>query len=141
MERELKLGNDLPEGEAKKLFDRFEEFKTTLPADAQRLIPNAVCFSIDELQGYLSRANEMMETKRIPVEQRGIALMFGKNDESAEKTHLRDKVTVMLVASRVTGDEEGRITEIGNCVIREGEFPEPGGSPDDVSYDVGSLNP
>lgn len=138
---EVKFGNDLPEGEAKNLFERFEELKTTLPEEAQRVIPDAICYGIEELQEYLSRVNEMLESKSIPVEQRGIALMLGKNDESAEKPHLRDKVTVLLVASRIIGNDEGRITAIDNCVIREGEFPDPEGAPDDVTYDAGSLYP
>ena len=112
-----------------------------LPEAAQAVIPNAVCFGVTELQEYLTRVETMMEEKGIPRNERGIALMLGKHGSEVPKTHLREKVTVALVASRVIGDETGRITAIDNCVIKEGEFPEPAKSPDDVSYDIGNGHP
>ncbi len=137
---EQSIGSMLPEGEAKILNDRFNELKSTLPEDVQLVIPNAVCYSLKELQGYLGSLKVMFEESGIPEEQRGVAMMLGQYDDSVKKEHLRNKVTVMFIASRVESDDQGKITKIDNCIIKAGEF-DPPGEVGDVSYDVGSLDP
>lgn len=134
-------GQQLPVGEAKKLFERFEAFRSSLPEAAQQLLPNAVCYNLNSLQQYLGRVKEMLTEKGIPEDQQSIAMFFGKHNDAVKESHLRDKCTTVLVAAASTSNDEGRITAIDCCVLKQGEFPAPGESPDDLSFDLGSLNP
>lgn len=137
------LGQQLPQGDAKVLYERFQEFKATLSPEAQEAIPNAVCFSVNELENYLAEVNSMLAAAGVPTNERCIALMPGKYDGNVEKEHLRDKVTTIFIASRATGDDTGKVTLLENCVVGSVNDEESGGDGDigDLSYNVGSLNP
>lgn len=136
-----KQGQQLPAGKAKKLFERFEAFRSTLPEAAQAAIPNSVCFSVDALQEYLSHVKEMLTGKGIAADEQTVTIFFGKHGDDVAEPHLREKCTAVLVASRSTSDDAGRVTAIDCCVRKEGEFPGPGESPADVSFNMGSLDP
>lgn len=131
----MKFGNELPQGDARILFNRFSEFKATLPEEVQSLLPNAVCFTVSEVQEYLDKVSEMFEERSIPEDQRCIALMPGKYGDDAPKEHLRNKVTTVFVASKTESNDNGQVALIENCVLNEETEIE------DVSYNVGSLNP
>lgn len=138
----MTLGQQLPQGGAKALYDRFQLFKEELPEGTKLLFPNAVCFTVSELQEYLNNMQDMFEERGIPESERCIALMPGKYGDDAPKDHLLNQMTVLLLASRVEANEEtGQVTNIQNCVIKEGEFSEPGEPVDDLSYNIGSLHP
>lgn len=133
-------GELLPKGKAKELYERYLVFKSTLPPSAQPAIPDAVCFTISELELYLSEANSLLAAAGVPQSQRCVALMPGKYGSEASKPHLNNKTTVMFIASRAEGDETGKVTLLENCVV--GNEGDDNGNPiGDLSYNVGDLYP
>ena len=98
----------LPKGEAKR---KYERFKKSFPDNK---FPGSVCYTIEALRNYLDDAEATLIKHNVPANERGIALILGLNDNDG--THAANRITIMLVATAFTEDDNCKVLTIDNPV-------------------------
>lgn len=126
------FGGPLPPGEAGKQKAEFERQIKPTPDK----YPQAVCYSINELIFFLTSAKVKLALDGIADDQQGVALMLGINKDTTAG-HAQDMVTVMLVATAFTEDNNRQVTKISNPLLCKNDL----GEVTENAYDAGSLWP
>ncbi len=149
----------LPKGEGSKIKRAFHTRMTNAGATNLPEFPEAVCYTVAELQAFLVSAEKTVNpnpAKPVPANEIGVAIM---------PAYRNNKITFMLVATRFTEDKaKQKVLSINNPVTgihkfldgtapvlktakkkamkADGDPEDPNEPPvDDNSYDTGSAYP
>lgn len=121
-------GQVLPPGKALEQYTKFNN------QYGNPNFPQAVVFTVDELQTYLERANSMFDEQGVQANERGISLCYGIQLVDPAKENY-NKPTLMLVATQFKEDalHPGKVEGINNPVsglVWPGTEPAPTTLPD-----------